>query len=353
MDFSTNGRGAKTTFAYSGFGDLTQITYSNTNTTAAVSFTYDALGRKTSMTDGLGTTGWSYDGVRRSTGEDGPWANDSITYGYDSLERLQNLSIGRDATNSDTESFGFDGLGRLASLTASAGSFGSVGTFSYGYVGNTGILARMDRPNGTSTLLSYENLQDPNSLHRLNGVQDVNTATGANITGFGYGYDEPGVANGFLDNRTSQTRAYGSEAAQYGYGPTSMLQGEGAAQGGTSTPALSKSYSFDAMGNRTSMTDALAHTQVTCAYNALNQLTSQNRFDTSSGQAVATGSSAFGYDGDGNMNAVASKDASGTTTGQTSYSYDDASRLIGITTPGSSKWQLVYESSGSRALTTA
>jgi len=129
----------------------------------------------------------------------------------------------------------------------------------------------------------------------------------------------------------------------YGYNATSMLQGEGASQGGASTPALSKSYGFDAMGNRTGYSDAVAKTQVTSTYNTLNQLTSTNSFNTSTGQAVATGSSALGYDGDGNMALISSKDAAGTVTSQTSYSYDDASRLIGITTPGSSKWQFVYD----------
>ncbi len=346
LNSATNGRGQTTSFGYSGYGELTNVNYPNTATTAPVTLSYDPLGRKTSMTDGMGTSGWSYDGTGRLTGESGPFGNDGITYSYDSLEHIQSLSIARDATTSDSENFGFDGLGRLASVTASAGGFGNVGTFSYGYVGNTRRLSRMDRPNGTSTLLSYENLQDPNSLHRLTGVQDISTASGANIAGFGYGYDSPSTQNGFLDNRTSQTRAYGSEGAQtvsYGYNPTSMLQGEGASQGGASTPALSKSYSFDPMGNRLSMSDSVAKTQTTSTYNNLNQLVSMSNYSTSSGQAVATGSSALSYDGDGNMSAVLSKDVAGTTTGQTSYSYDDASRLIGITTPNSSKWQFVYD----------
>ena len=97
------------------------------------------------------------------------------------------------------------------------------------------------------------------------------------------------------------------------------------------------------MGNRTSASDAVAKTQTTSAYNALNQLTGQSSYSTSTGAAVGTGSSAFGYDGDGNMSLVTAKDATGTVTGQTSYAYDDASRLIGITTPGSSKWQFVYD----------
>lgn len=345
LNSTTNIRGGKTVLGYSIFGELSSVTYPTTNT-PNLTFGYDGLGRRTSMTDGLGTSSWSYDGTGRLQSESGPLGNDTITYGYDSLDRLQSLSVQRDATSSDSENLVYDGLGRLANLSAGAGSFGSVGTFNYSYVGNTSTVARMNRPNGTSTILSYENLSDPTQLHRLIGIQDVNTASGANIAGFGYGFDASSVQNGFRNNRTSQTRAYGAEGAQtisYGYGPTSMLQGEGGAQGGLSTPALSKSYSFDAMGNRTSATDALAKTQTTSTYNALNQLTGQSLYSTSSGAAVGTGSSAFGYDGDGNMNGVTAKDASGTVTGQTSYAYDDASRLIGITTPGGSKWQFVYD----------
>lgn len=279
LNSSTSGRGARTTFGYSSYGELTQINYPNTSTTANVSFSYDLLGRRVSMSDGISTTGWNYDGTGRLTSESGPFGNDTISYSYDSLDRIQSLSIARDATSSDSdsESLGFDSLGRLASVTAGAGAFGNVGTFNYGYAGNTGILSRMHRPNGTSTLLSYENLNDSTSLHRLTGVQDVNTASGTNIVGFGYGYDGQSVQNGFHDNRTIQTRTYGSEAAQtvsYGYNPTSMLQGEGASQGGASTPALSKSYQFDPMGNRTQMSDAVNKTQVTSNYNNLNQLTS-------------------------------------------------------------------------------
>jgi len=292
----------------------------------------------------FGTSGWSYDSVGRLQGESGPFGNDSLSYSYDSLNRVQSLSIGRDATSSDTESFGYDTLGRLSSVSASAGAFGNVGTFGYSYVGNTSLLSQMTRPNGTKTVLSYENAGTANASHRLTGVQDVN-ATGDNIASFGYGYDGTTTANGFVDNRTSQTRSYGSEGAQtisYGYNPTSMLQGEGAAAGGASTPALSKNYVFDAMGNRTGATDAVAQTQTTSTYNALNQLTGQSSYSTATGAAVGTGSSAFGYDGDGNMNSVTAKDASGVVTGQTSYAYDDASRLIGITTP-SGKWQFVYD----------
>ena len=149
-----------------------------------------------------------------------------------------------------------------------------------------------------------------------------------------------------VPNRTTQTRKYGFEAAQsvsYSYSATSMLTGEGAALGGTSTPALSNTFGFDPMGNRILTTVEVSKTQVNSGYNALNQLTAQTSYSTASGAAVVTGSSTLGNDGDGNMALIVNKDAGGAVTGQTIYSYDDASRLTGIETPGSSKSQFVYD----------
>ena len=57
-----------------------------------VSLVYDDAGRKTSMTDGSGTTGWTYDNANRVTQIAQP--NGTVTYGYDNANRrTRNLSI--------------------------------------------------------------------------------------------------------------------------------------------------------------------------------------------------------------------------------------------------------------------
>ncbi len=72
-------------------------------------------------------------------------------------------------------------------------------------------------------------------------------------------------------------------------------------------------------------------------------MTGTSSYNTASSSAVLSSTAAFGYDGDGNMTASVVKDASGVQVGHSTYSYDEASRLVGIETPGQSKWQFVYD----------
>jgi hypothetical protein len=88
----TDGREAVTTYTY-GYQDdtsstekrglLTKIAYSSPDTTnipdpADVSFVYDSLGNRTSMTDGMGNTVYAYDSLSRMTSETRQF-NDTLT----------------------------------------------------------------------------------------------------------------------------------------------------------------------------------------------------------------------------------------------------------------------------------
>ena len=97
------------------------------------------------------------------------------------------------------------------------------------------------------------------------------------------------------------------------------------------------------MGNRTQTTDGVAKTQTNALYNRLNQLTGTSSYNTASGAAVLSSTAAYGYDGDGNMSGSALRDAGGVQVSASTYSYDEESRLVGIETPGQSKWQFVYD----------
>ncbi len=72
-------------------------------------------------------------------------------------------------------------------------------------------------------------------------------------------------------------------------------------------------------------------------------MTGTSSYNTASGAPVLSSTATYGYDGDGNMTGSAIKDASGTQVGQSIYTYDEASRLVGIETPGQSKWQFTYD----------
>ena len=349
---SVNGRNAQTNYAYDSWSQISGIDYPNS---ADVSLNYDALGRTIGMTDGIGTTTWTFDASGRAASEDGPFANDTVTYGYDSLSRLNGRSVQRDANTADVTNFGYDNLGRLSAVAQTNGAWGAVNgargnTWNWTYQGDTGKPLATDAPNGTHTDYAYES---GNTLQRLIGVSNKVSANGAVLSQFSYAYGSTaagtsnGQATGFRDNRVAASKQYGAVAANaqttsYGYNQTSMLTGEAAPAKSADLPALSQSYAFDAMGNRTQWSDGVAKTLTNAVYNRLNQLTGTSSYNnTTPASPVLLSTSAFGYDGDGNMTNVAT--TTGTTTTNGVYRYDDASRLIAIESPGQSKTEFFYD----------
>ena len=109
--------------------------------------------------------------MARLTSVDGPFANDTLTYSYDALGRRSGADLPGFAT-----SYGYDGLSRLQSVTSPAGAFG------YSYAGNTGQVAQLTMPSGAKTNYGYDGLQ------RLTQIQSL-TNTNSNISNYAYNYD--------------------------------------------------------------------------------------------------------------------------------------------------------------------
>ena len=63
----TNARGIVTTYDYDAWGQLLSVDYANT--TPDIAYTYDAMGRRTSATDAVGTTTFTYDAFGQLTAE--------------------------------------------------------------------------------------------------------------------------------------------------------------------------------------------------------------------------------------------------------------------------------------------
>jgi YD repeat-containing protein len=81
----TNARGIQTTYGYDLNGNLTAIDYADE--TPDVAFVYDAYNRVIQRTDGLGVNRFTYDGNDNLLTVDGPWDNDTIVYTFDTLGR--------------------------------------------------------------------------------------------------------------------------------------------------------------------------------------------------------------------------------------------------------------------------
>ncbi|MFG1912403.1 DUF6531 domain-containing protein [Kribbella sp. NPDC048928] len=105
--FTLDPRGAPLRIAYS-------------DKTPAVSYTWDAAGRRTSMTDGLGVTRFAYDAFDELTSSTGPAG--AVSYRWDANGNL----AGRTAVG-HTESYTWDAVGRLASAVADGKPLASYG----------------------------------------------------------------------------------------------------------------------------------------------------------------------------------------------------------------------------------
>ena len=180
----TGFNGDTTTYAYDPLqGWLLSETPGGSHSSATgVSYTYDASGRRTSMTDASGTTIWTYDTLGRLASvtqfADTP-AETTLHYSY---EGQGNLLTGMQSSHAAAGGDGaqvaytYDTLGRLQS--ASNGLYEPPLTTSYGYdaVGN---LATVTHNSGVTATYTYDGRNRLADLHVTHG------ATGTLAT-FGY-----------------------------------------------------------------------------------------------------------------------------------------------------------------------
>ena len=288
---STDGAGRVTSYAYDTAGRLATTTSPSGRMT---SYGYDADGRQTSVTDNLGhSTATAYDA-------DGETASTTDPNGH-------------------TTAYGYDGAGRMTSMTDALG-----GKVALGYDA-AGQQTKVTDPDGVVHSYGYDALGDRSSVtDALGDVQSwvfddagqLKTAKNARGQVTTYSYDPAGqttgwsspdgtVSQGFdaLGDRTSLTDATG--ASSYTYDAVGRMTG-------ATTPAGTVSYGYDASGLRTDVTAAGAH--VGYAYNGAGQLASV---------ADASGTTSMGYNTDGDLASVTRPNGVAT-----AYGYDAAGRLV-------------------------
>lgn len=218
-------------YAYDNLGRMTSATVTGTsNTTTQV---WDALDRLTYEEGPLGRMSYEYDSAGRRTRQTWPdsffvtntWnlanemtatlhggATQIIGYSYDNLGRRAGITRG----NGVTSTYGYDGVGRLTSLSHDVGGTAADVTFGYAYNPASQIV--------TKTVSNSAYVHSPttgSTAYVNNGLNQVTSVGGASLS-----YD----ANGNITN--DATRAFTYDAAN-------RLTG---ANGGTST------LSYDALG---------------------------------------------------------------------------------------------------------
>ncbi|MFC1439658.1 RHS repeat-associated core domain-containing protein [Streptacidiphilus sp. N1-10] len=306
----TNPSSQTTTYTYDPDNQVTAISYSDSSTPDVSNIAYDADGRRTSMTDGTGTSTWSYDTFGDVASQTNG-AGASVSYTYDGEGDA--LTISYPGTQSQIVTQTFDKADRLASAEDWNGK---TTTFAYDADGNP---TSTTYPNGDTVTTGYDD---------ADAMQSTSVAQGTTaLASLSYTRDNAGQVTSLTPSGlagTAQTYTYTADA-----------QLKTSTTGSTSTP-----YAYDTAGNPT--TDA-GNAQ---AFNQAGQLcwSLPGTATSSSGCTTPpTGATTYTYNADGDR--TATTPSSGTSA---SYSYNSADQLTDAVGPGGTA-SYTYNGDGLRA----
>jgi len=153
----TDARGATTTFAYNNRGLPTSITYGvpgGVAATANVSFAYDAVGNRTSMTDGLGSISYAYNTLSQLTSETRTFTglgSYALSYAYNLGGELTNITNPWNAQ----VGYAYDKTGRMTGVTGSG--FAGVSSYASSLTYRAFGLKGMSYSNGRQLSINYDN----------------------------------------------------------------------------------------------------------------------------------------------------------------------------------------------------
>jgi RHS repeat-associated protein len=249
-------KGITTTYTYDDVGRLTDKAFTIPTGLAAATpafhYTYDqATGRMLTAQNGSDTLTWVYNLAGELLSEQSATNSSTVAYTYDAGGNR--LSVSVDGTL--FVSYAYDDASRLATITRAANGANPALNFEFTY-DNANRRTGMSYPNGVDTAYTYDN------LNRLTNLAATKTSTSTPITNFGYTYDTAG-------NRTQKSTLDYTE--DYGYDPLYRLTRADRTNPGA-TPPNQWTWSYDAVGNRTSAQKDSEAT--TSTHNEKNQLLS-------------------------------------------------------------------------------
>ncbi|MFE4603586.1 RHS repeat-associated core domain-containing protein [Kitasatospora indigofera] len=362
--------GQVTTFTYDLADLLTSVSYSDGVTPGVSAISYGAGGQRTAVTDGTGTSHWTYDVfgevVSKTTGAgavvgygyDGNGNQTSIAYPGGPAQTVSKVFDHADRPvkltdwNNQTTTFGFDADDNLTSTVFPSGAkvsntFDNAGqlvdgSLAKGTTSLAGLAYTRDNAGQLASMTPTGGLPGGAQTYGYTALEQVASTTSGGTT-VGYAYDagkNPTMASGSgqafdIANRLCWTLPGATSAADCAHAPT-----------GATT------YTYDARGNRTGAQPATGGSS-TYSYNQGNQLTAY----TGPG-----GNAAYGYDSRGLR---ASKTTGAVTQqftwddkpvsdllsdGVTSYLYGPDGAPVEQISAGSSQWYFHDSQASTRAL---
>jgi YD repeat-containing protein len=343
-------------------GFITNYTYDNMNRLLSMSdalnktvtYGYDLLGNRTSVTNAKGTTTYGYDIINRLATVTNPAnlltskktydANNNIIneydakgyqsgyytiYTYDTMNRLQTVidpeMRAKYGTSKNTIKYEYNKAGQKTRVTD---ALGNITQYQYDVAGR--LKNVIDAGNN---ITSYDYDKAGNMLYTQYTINGGNKKTNYSYGAFGllksttdadnlrivYKYDLALNTAGMTDKNGNTTL--------YTYDLTKKMLSRSVTQTGDSV-----TYDYDAAGNRKSMTDATGTT--TYNYNNNNWLK----------DVIKGGATQIHYEYDDVGNIVSVTDKKGFVTG---YSYDSCSRMYTVTFSGKTT-TYTYDANGNR-----
>jgi RHS repeat-associated protein len=273
----TDGRGKVTYYSYTNRNQLEEIAYPDST---SQTYSYDANGQVATKTDGRGVSAtYSYDAVGHATDVDYSDSTPDVSFAYNSDGLKTSMTDG-----TGTTTYSYDNAFRLTTRSAPAGSV------TYSYTNSNQLSTRA--AGGTTVAYSYDNA----------GRMSDTVVGGTQTTS--YSYDNANrMTSVSKPDGSVETKTYDSTTADL----TSVVSVKSGTTIATST------YAYDSLGRKTSDTGSGYTTSY--SYDAAGQLTAEARTGTSAYSISYT------YDNAGNR---ATKTLGGTTE---NYSYDDANKL--------------------------
>jgi RHS repeat-associated protein len=319
----TDGKGQTTTYSYDALDRITSISYHDNST---ITHTYDANGNMLTMADNTGTTSNEYDALNRLTRETlpGPKVN---SYFYDNAS---NLSAFEDAGG--RVNYVYNAVNLLVTLTEPSSR---QITFAYD-VGHRRTETRY--PNGVTQFVRYD------AANRIERIWSQRVPGGPILTDFSYCYKRPlnidctGGPETDTGLRQRVTDKDGNKTI-YTYDALNRLW-KAEEQNVAGSVIKSYHYAYDANSNRCAQrilpgplgsdfdcTVSPNANTTTYAHNAADQLT----------QTTRTGTTSFSYDGNGNE--------TGRSDGRVA-AYNAKDQTTSMTPPGGSPIPMSYTGSG-------
>jgi RHS repeat-associated protein len=314
-------RNVVTSYTYDGLNRLKTVSYSGTPPAApAVNFNYDAggaaafaLGRLTSMTDGVGSETYIYDPLGRVTqlskvisGVTYP-----IRYGYNLASELLSITYpsGRVVAQS------YDPIGRLGQITSQGTNYLSNVVYNAAHEPTS-----VNYGNGVQATVGYNPRLQLQSLAYAQGAQQL-----LNLT-YGYGTGNNGQIQSITDGVDS------GRTVNYTYDAWARLK-TAQTTGSANYPTWGLSWDYDRYGNRKAQNVTAGSgppNQVTPSATT-NRLTDTGYSYDAAGNMTADGVNTLTYDGE---NRVVTNTQAGAVT---NYTYDGKSlrvqKQVGTGTP--------------------